>query len=281
MRGFPMSELFRKIMRDDIDIPGMPDLAVRVIAALEDEYCSISKLEQVIMTDLSITATILKIANAPLYQTGKAVTRVADAMVMIGMQNVIPFVCISALANQYSGASYDGIVTRHLLAVSQTASFLAGSVKTVPIKREMAAIAGLFHDSGKLVLYANIPKEYSKIKSRAHKEKIAIIELEDELLGFNHCLIGGALAAKWKLPAIYRETIRKHHDEKVRKSGIKEEDALCYLIRVSDKMMLDIDNSHFISGERHLPELLVALGIEEAEYKKLAKKIREKGIADI
>ena len=46
-------------------------------------------------------------------------------------------------------------------------------------------------------------------------------------------------------------------------------------------MMLDIDNSHFISGERHLPELLVALGIEEAEYKKLAKKIREKGIADI
>ena len=276
-----MSELFRKIMVDDIDIPGMPDIAVRVIAALEDEYCSISKLEQVIMTDLSITATILKIANAPLYRTGKAVARVADAMVMIGMQNVIPFVCISALANQYSAAAYDSIVNRHLLQVSQTAALLAGHVKTLPIKREMAAVAGLFHDAGKLVLYSNIPKEYGKIKSRAHKEKTAIFELEDELLGFNHCLIGGALAAKWKLPAIYRETIRKHHDEKVRKSGIKEEDALCYLVRVADKMVLDLDNSHFISGEMHMPELLTALGMEESEYRQASKKIREKGIMDV
>jgi len=271
-----MSELLMKIFFEDIELPGMPDVAVKVIAALEDEYCSIEKLEEIIMRDVSLTATILRIANSPLYGSGKPVARVAEAMMMIGLQNVVPFVCIAAVANQYSGPSNDYTVIRHLISVSQAAYLLAGQVKTAPINREEAAVAGLLHDIGKVILYSGIPDEYKKIRDQSQKEKIPLYQLENKLLGFNHCLVGAAVATKWNLPVLYREAIRRHHNDKVIMSGLKELDTLCYLIRVADKMVFDSGHEPFISGESNLPRLLAALDIDEAAYQQVAKKIMEK-----
>jgi putative nucleotidyltransferase with HDIG domain len=267
-----MHEALRKIFLEEIEIPGMPDVAIKVIATLEDEYCSIEKLEKIIMTDVSLTATILRIANSPLYSTGKPIVRVAEAMVMIGLQNVMPFVCIAVIANQYSGSIKDHSLIQHLFSVSQAASLLAGHVKAVPIQREVAAVAGLFHDVGKIILAASIPNEYDKIRNLAQKEKIPLFKIEDKLFGFNHCLIGAALATKWNLPVLYRESIMRHHEEKVRKSGLEEVDALCYLIRIADKMASDFGKKTLVSGGGSLPELLDALGIEESVYKQVLKK---------
>jgi putative nucleotidyltransferase with HDIG domain len=276
-----MSELLRKIFLEEIEIPGMPNVAVRVIAALEDEYCSIEKLEEIILDDVSLSSTILRIANSPLYSSGKPIARVAEAMVMIGLQNIMPFICIAVIANQYSGSAKDHSLVRHLLLVSQAASSLAGHVKTVPIQPEVAAVAGLFHDVGKIILYASIPDEYSRIGTLAQKENIPLYELEDKLLGFNHCLIGAALATKWNLPVLYRESIRRHHEEEIRIIGINEVDALCYLIRIADKIASDSSKEPVAPGERCLSELLAALGIEESAYRLVSKKVKDKGFADI
>lgn len=272
-----MSELLKKIFLEDIELPGMPEVAVEVINALEDEYCSVGKLEGIIIRDVSLTATILRIANSPVYSTGKPIERVSEAMVMIGLQNVVPFVCVAVIANKYSGSQNDKAAISHLLGVSQAASSLARHVKAFSVKREVATVAGLLHDVGKLILYSGIPKEYRRIREQAQNEKIPLYQAETTMLGFNHCLVGAALTTKWNLPVPYREAIRRHHEEKVKKSGLKEVDALCYLIRVSDKMVFDSGNEPFVSGEAHLPELLAALDIDEAAYKRVAKKIRDMG----
>ena len=60
-----MSDILKKIHLEDIDIPGRPDVVSKVIAMLEDEYCSIAKLEQVILEDPSITAMYLGLLMPP------------------------------------------------------------------------------------------------------------------------------------------------------------------------------------------------------------------------
>jgi putative nucleotidyltransferase with HDIG domain len=276
-----MSELLRKIIFEEIELPGMPDVAVKVITALEDEYCSIEKLEEIIINDVSLTAAILRIANSPLYNTGKPLGRISEAMVMIGLRNIVPFVCIAAIANKYSGSLHDKTVIRHLISVSQAASELAGHAKAFPVNREIAAVAGLFHDVGKIMLYSSVPNEYGRLRDQARKDKTPLYELEDTLFGFNHCLVGAALATKWNLPVLYRECIRRHHEEKVKTKALKEEDILCYVIRIADKMVFDSGKEPYVSGEKHLAELLTVLGIDDAAYKRVAKKIKEMKTVDI
>ena len=126
-----MSNTFDKINLDDIDIPGRPDVVLKVIAMLEDEYCSIAKLEKVILEDPSITAVLLKISNAPLFMTGKSITTVAESIMSIGIGNVVAFVSLAAVANQCLNSKCDKDILRHLLAVSSAASMLTEHTKKV------------------------------------------------------------------------------------------------------------------------------------------------------
>ena len=276
-----MSNTFDKINLDDIDIPGRPDVVLKVIAMLEDEYCSVAKLEKVILEDPSITAVLLKISNAPLFMTGKSITTVAESIMSIGIGNVVALVSLAAVANECLNSNCDKDILRHLLAVSSAASMLAEHVKRVTVKREVATIAGLLHDVGKLVMMISLPKEYTKTKKRAMEEKQAFFRAEEALLGTNHCMVGSALARKWKLPHIYQEVIMKHHDSKIKATGLSNEDILCYLVRIADKLVLDAGIGGFLSGEQDLPDLLACLGIEEAVYQDISQKIVKAGTTDI
>jgi putative nucleotidyltransferase with HDIG domain len=276
-----MSEFFKKILLEDIDLPGRPDIVVKVLGVLEDEYCSISKLEQVIMDDPSITATILKIANAPLYNTGKSVKTVAESIMSIGLNNALAFVSLAAITNQCLHARCDKDMVHHFLAVSAAASMLSEFAKPLTIEREVAAIAGLLHDVGKPLMFIIMPQEYPKIKNHARKHNKPFIEAEDELLGFNHCNAGSALARKWKLPDIYQGTIKNHHDDTIKKAGLLETDVLCYLVRIADKMVLDAGIGMSISAERQLADLLSVVGIKETDYQNIKEKIEQAGTFEI
>jgi hypothetical protein len=93
--------------------------------------------------------------------------------------------------------------------------------------------------------------------------------------------VGSALARKWKLPHIYQEIILKHHDAKIKATGLSNVDILCYLVRIADKLVLDAGIGAFISGEQDLPDLLACLGIEEAVYEDISQKIVKAGSTDL
>ncbi len=276
-----MSEVFKKILFDEIELPGRPDIVVKVLGVLEDEYCSITKMERVILDDPSITATILKIANAPLYNTGKSIKTVGEAIMSIGLNNALALVSLAAITNQCLHARCDKTMVRHFLAVSAAASMLAEYAKPVTIEREVAAIAGLLHDVGKPLMFIIMPHEYQKIKNHALKLNKPFIEAEEELLGFNHCIAGSALAKKWNLPPVYQEIIKTHHDDKIKETGLSGTDILCYLVRIADKMVIDAGIGMSPSAEHYLAELLVAAGIQEANYQAVRKRIGQAGSFDI
>lgn len=271
-----MSDLFKKIMIDDLDMPVMPEIAMKVFSMLDDGNFSLAEFENTILEDQNLIVSILKIANAPIYKTGKSASTLSDAIMIIGLDNLLALVSIIALTNELSGKYLDPELMRHSMAVSSASAMLAQKIKG--LKREEALVAGLIHDIGKTVLSVNAHEQYKAIRSRAKKEGRPFIEIEDELLGFNHCNIGGILAVKWKFPKIYEYVIKHHHEDKVEGRSVKKdalayEDLLCWTVRVADYIASDAGVSVEKPIETRIFDLMKVLGIDKTTYDEIKKEL--------
>ena len=271
-----MSNLFQKIMIDDIDMPAMPDIAMKVFPMLDNGNFSLAEFENTILQDQNLTVSILKIANAPVYKTGKSANTLSDAIMIIGLNNLLALVSIISLTNELSGKYLDPELMRHAIAVSSASALLAQKIKG--LKREEALVAGLIHDIGKTVLSVNAHEQYKTIKSRAKKEGRPFIEIEDDLLGFNHCNIGSILAIKWKFPKIYEYVIKHHHDDREERRSITNntltyEDLLCYAVMVADYIAWDSGVGVEKPFEMRLSDLMKVLDIDKTTYDEIKKEL--------
>lgn len=270
-----MDALQKKISLEDVQIPGLPDTTAQIIAALEDDLCSVTKLEEVILKDPALTAEVLKIVNAPYYQSGrsgKSVSSVADTIMFIGMGNLVTLVSIASLTHQCASGSLDRDIIRHLLAVSSTAASLAEQTKKLRVRREVAVVAGLLHDIGILVLLDRLPGEYQALRNRVSETGVPIAVAELESLGFTHCAVGALLAERWHFPPIYRFVLEHHHDEGI-PAEIKESEALCLLVRLADKLVLDAGIGSEGSREVDAEQICTILGIDRQALEDIKKQV--------
>ncbi|HMK43582.1 MAG TPA: HDOD domain-containing protein [Dissulfurispiraceae bacterium] len=269
-----MDDIKKKISLDDLQLPGLPDTTVEVITALEDDNCSIQKLEQVILRDPTLTAEILKIANAPLYRTGKSVKTVAETIMVLGMGNLVSLVSIASLANEFSTHEFDRTILRHMLAVSAIAALLAPEVKSTRVRNEFAVVAGLLHDIGKLAMSSGMPGDYGKTLERGLAEQRSFADLEREHFGFTHAEAGALLAERWHFPPLYREVIAAHHNAGV-PTEMNEVAALTTLIRIADCLALDAGIGHGTAEVPELQQLIFLLGISAETLETIRPQIDE------
>lgn len=264
-------------MLEDLEIPGVPDIASRVLALIEDPCCSFGKLESVIFKDQSLAAEILKIANAPSYRTGQCITTLTEAFMLVGLTNLVPLVAVISLNRQIAGKAIDPEIARHAVAVSNASLLSAAALKS--INPEEALMAGLLHDVGITVLSANIPGYYKKTKEKAEKENKTFVGVEEELLGFNHCVVGGIVARKWKLPHLYQFVIKTHHDSLVKNPNkadqiICPEDVALYAVRVANHIAHEAGIGAGKSPEKYLGKLLKTLGMSASRYEDTLKAVK-------
>lgn len=269
-----MDDIQKKISLEDVQIPGLPNTTAEIIAALEDDLCSVSRLEEVILKDPALTAEVLRIVNAPLYQSGRSVQSVADTIMFIGMGNLVTLVSIASLTHQCVSGSINKEIIRHLLAVSSTATLLAEQAKKIRIRREVAVVAGLLHDIGIIVLMDRLPGEYAALQSRALSAGFPLVTAEQDALGFTHCSVGGLLADRWHFPPIYKFALEHHHDEEI-PVEIREGEALCLLIRLADKLVLDAGIGNEIPSPTNEELLSEKLGINEQALEAIRKQVAE------
>lgn len=263
----------QKLLFEDIDIPSVPEIVTRVLAVFEDENSSVSDIVNLILKDQSLTANILRVANTPHYQTGKQITTLDDAIMSLGIHNLIPLVSIIALTQQLVKKSVDKELLSHPYDVSFISALLSADVKK--IKKEEALIAGLLHDVGILLICVNAPSVFKALKLKVKTDKIPFVQAENEMLGGDHCHIGSLLAKKWNFPPMYDYVIKHHHDEEVSGEKLTYEKKLCYLVRVADHIVFDAGIGIGQSYEKNLPGLLSVLNIGKETYDNAVRKIQE------
>jgi HD-like signal output (HDOD) protein len=53
--------------------------------------------------------------------------------------------------------------------------------------------------------------EYSMAMKKAEEENRSLHTMEEEIFGFNHCLVGEMIINKWQLGGLFLNTLRHHH----------------------------------------------------------------------
>jgi putative nucleotidyltransferase with HDIG domain len=95
----------------------------------------------------------------------------------------------------------------HAMLVADVASSLFGKRGA----REDAAVAGLLHDVGKLVLAVGFPDRVAGILRRTREEGLPMHVVEEQELGVTHAEVGGYLLGIWGLPYPIVEAVANHH----------------------------------------------------------------------
>jgi len=204
---------WRSIRFDVLEhIDALPSLSIVIhefLALSRQEFFTAADFEAVIAKDQALVARVLKVANSGLYARSRTVPSIAEAVVLIGLDNlkrIVYSVSTEGLTRQdmtHYRFHPGGGFWMHSMAVGLTARVLAEAAKRPGLRSEEAFVAGLLHDVAKLVIDDFLPEGVSDA-DRAE---------EREAVGLDHAELAEYMLKQWHLPDAITEAVRGHHTE--------------------------------------------------------------------
>lgn len=157
---------------------------------------------------------MLKIVNSAAYRRSREISSVQEALVMLGFVQARHVAISGAIAGAYAPDATNALFRiesfwRHSIAVAFRASELAGKSRRIDVPT--AFTAGILHNMGRLAMFYSDAAGLDQAVAEAMRCEISLEEAEADLLGYDHCEVGGLLAEKWRLPIDVADAIRNHH----------------------------------------------------------------------
>ncbi len=197
------------------ELPALPQIVTRVMELTEDPDSTAFDIQAVLNQDQAMTAQVLRLANSVYYGYSRRIATVTDAIILIGFNAVRSIVLAASvskiLKKELKGYAMDeGELWKHSQCSAVFARILAKKIRFRSV--ELAYTAALLHDIGKLILNSFMCDMYQQVIDIVAEEKIPFNEVEDNIFGYNHAILGGKVAEKWKLPVDLTEAITCHHE---------------------------------------------------------------------
>ena len=196
-------------------LPTLPSVGLQVLQLTRNPNVSAEQIAKVIETDPALSAKVLKTVNSSLYALKDPCTTIRRALGYLGMAAVKSLVLGFSLMDSTKNmgeAGAQGMDEYWRRTIYAASGARAIAMTTKAFDPDEAFTAALFQDLGALAMFASIPEEYATLVATAPTEHARHAALEQESLGFTHTEAGSALAARWRLPDRYIQTIRHHHD---------------------------------------------------------------------
>jgi putative nucleotidyltransferase with HDIG domain len=259
------------LIAETLEIPTFPPAARKVIELTDRESTSTADLEQILSKDQGIALRVLSFVNSAYFNTGRRVDTILDAIMLIGFQMLRALVVGASVRNLFRkfGATEKNLWEHSVLA-SLASSSVARVKKEVPI--ELALVAGLIHDVGKVVLNNSMPHEYDEITASGRRHGELLLQSESRVFGFNHGDVGALLLRAWDLPENLRMVAQSHHYDDC--PSLAEEDrALCRVVALGNAaaVAVSLDGATLPETET---EAFSQIGLSGSRVKDLLHEIR-------
>jgi putative nucleotidyltransferase with HDIG domain len=191
------------------DLPTLPVIAQKILSLVDDDTAGAEKLAKIISSDQSLSVKVLSLANSAYYGCRAQIGTVKQAVVIIGTV-MLRQIALSVLVFKTMGRAGSGrtLFWRHSLMAANAASSLA---KQGGLSTELCFMGGLLHDVGKLVLDANLPEEYARVRELVTKDGAGYVEAEQSVFQTDHVEVGAWMAERWQLPQELVGAIGQHH----------------------------------------------------------------------
>ena len=186
-----INEIHNEFNHSEVDLPSMPEVALKINKAVQDETLDFKKIAEIIQTDPMISARAVQVANSAMYSGSQPVQTIQRAVQRIGLRAMRTIVMSVTLRNLYSAQS--PLIKKRMKSYYHH-SIRVGVISHVLTKKlkgfdpEQAFLAGLMHDIGVVPLL---------IRADKHNEIKDDVELLDKLLQSLKTKVGAMLLKQW------------------------------------------------------------------------------------
>lgn len=196
-------------------IATLPEITIKIIELVENPRSTAQDLNKLISNDPALVARILKVVNSAFYGLPGQIGSINRAIVLLGLNAVKNIVIAASLAKLFRGGRVSPHFSAkdlwtHSIAVGVFSKMLVTKINnTLP---DEAFLAGLIHDMGILVELQAFREPLVEIAERSTKEETRYIDIEQQLIGVDHQMLGAGLTTKWKFPRSFQFVTGHHHN---------------------------------------------------------------------
>lgn len=199
----------------DIGIPPRPLIIDRIVQEMNRAEPNFNHLGQLIGADVSLAASLIKMANSPYFGLHNRARSVNDALLMLGLNVTSRAIAGLSLRNAFPPSAKLERFWNSSAQIAALSGWLARIINKPRLRADETYTYGLFRDCGIPVLLRRFPT-YELTLARANDEAtlpFTQVELKD--FPTDHAMVGCLLAQNWWLPEEVCLAIRHHHDRQV------------------------------------------------------------------
>lgn len=197
-------------------LPTLPGIAMKIIQTANNPKSAADDLSRIILSDVSLSAKVLKMVNSAYYGIRNKVGSVKQAIVILGFNTIKSLALSTAIMDKFgTSGTIEGFSRgefwKHSLGVAITNRILARRLVKQREQEENFFMAGLLHDIGKIILDQYFHDDFLRVLHHMKSTGLSFYKAELEVNGLTHSEIGGMLAGQWQLPDELVAAIRFHH----------------------------------------------------------------------
>lgn len=215
LRSVLANDSLKKVLSQVNTLPSMPNLYVEINEELQCPDASIQRIGKIISQDPAMTAKMLQLVNSAFFGLSRKVASAEQAAALLGTETLGSLVLSIGVFSEFDGVKVNGLdlqdVWSHSTKSAAVAKAIANAENTGKDLTNEAMMAGLLHDTGKLILAQNFADAYGDIIADASAHNIAMHDAEERVLGASHAEIGAYLLGLWGLPDPIVEAVAFHH----------------------------------------------------------------------
>ena len=194
---------------------GSPPLVYRrLMEVINHPRGGAGDVANVIREDTALTGRLLKLVNSAFFAFPKKIETVSQAVSVVGTSQVRDLALATSVTDLFKDVPPDFIDVdgfwKHSLACGVAARVISSMRNEANVERFF--VAGILHDVGRLIMVMQAPEHVTTVMQRAEERMTLLYETEQEVIGFDHGRLGGALMDHWQMPDAFREGIRLHHE---------------------------------------------------------------------
>ncbi len=213
------------------DLPPFPEITVKLLTMLGDETVTFEQLADVISADPSLVMKVIRMSNSPFYMLARPIESVKDAVLVLGIETLKNLTTSISIHKGLSGLTprtdcFDFTAFwKHSYATAIAANKIARLHRIDSPDRFY--LAGLIHDTGKLVQAYYWPESWKAAMNILSAESVSYEEVELRIFASKHVEVTTSLCRAWRFPEKILKLLENMTSDTARSERDFENSILC------------------------------------------------------
>ncbi len=199
-----------KLDANKIKLQITPHVLTFVLNLDVDSDVNFDDIENHVVKDPNLTATLLKVANSAFYSRGNEIISLKHAISVIGLKtfkSMATLLAVKSVFGQNTYARFRKYIWEHAILVAILSKSIA-KFMGLNVVADECFIAGLLHDIGKMIMHAMDRDVFLKVLREAIEDKKSFLSVTTKQLQISYIDVGIEVSEIWNLPQALCQVIR-------------------------------------------------------------------------